>query len=125
MPLLWYYSPTVRNDTESVWIGICPTTIVGVRYYRGYATTGEHVTLNREPTNPYDRNAIRVDNVMGVQIGHIGRAVAAKLAKYMVGLAQDPPTSRSIPLFTRKTGPQKDYRRCCARRFNRELHLSN
>ncbi|CAI7615830.1 unnamed protein product [Penicillium pancosmium] len=63
--------------------GICPTSIVGVRFYRGHATKGEHVVLNREPTNPYDRNAIRVDNVMGAQIGHIGRAVAAKLAKYM------------------------------------------
>ncbi|KAJ5378749.1 hypothetical protein N7509_011868 [Penicillium cosmopolitanum] len=63
--------------------GICPTSIVGVRFYRGHATKGEHVVLNREPANPYDRNAIRVDNVMGAQIGHIGRAVAEKLAKYM------------------------------------------
>lgn len=57
---------------------------MGVRFYRGHATKGEHVVLNREPANPYDRNAIRVDNVMGAQIGHIGRAVAEKLAKYMV-----------------------------------------
>ncbi|KAJ5995004.1 hypothetical protein N7481_001981 [Penicillium waksmanii] len=63
--------------------GICPTSIVGVRFYRGHATKGEHVVLKREPTNPYDRNAIRVDNVMGAQIGHIGRGVAEKLAKYM------------------------------------------
>lgn len=41
--------------------------------------------LKREPSNPYDRNAIRVDNVMGHQIGHIPRNVAQKLAKYMVG----------------------------------------
>ncbi|KAJ5241340.1 uncharacterized protein N7469_002931 [Penicillium citrinum] len=63
--------------------GICPTTIVGVRYYRGNANPGEHVILKREPENQYDPNAIRVDNVMGAQIGHIGRQVAAKLAKYM------------------------------------------
>lgn len=57
---------------------------MGVRYYRGYATPGEHVVLKREPTNQYDRNAIRVDNVMGAQIGHIPRNLAAKLAPYMV-----------------------------------------
>lgn len=57
---------------------------MGVRFYRGRATKGEHVVLKREPQNQYDRNAVRVDNVMGAQIGHIGRVVAAKLAKYMV-----------------------------------------
>ncbi|KAJ5176963.1 uncharacterized protein N7482_002840 [Penicillium canariense] len=57
--------------------------IVGVRYYRGYATPGEHVVLKREPSNQYDRNAIRVDNVMGSQVGHIPRGMAAKLAPYM------------------------------------------
>ena len=43
--------------------------IVGVRYYNGRATPGEFVIIRREPTNPYDSNAIRVDNVMGDQIG--------------------------------------------------------
>jgi SWI/SNF-related matrix-associated actin-dependent regulator of chromatin subfamily A3 len=64
--------------------GSLRTKIVGVRYYDGYATVGEHVLLHREPNNPYDRNAIRVLNVMGNQIGHIPRDVAARLAKYMV-----------------------------------------
>lgn len=59
------------------------TRIVGVRYYTGYATTGEMVLLRREPSNPYDRNAIRVDNVQGAQIGHIPRDVASRLAKYI------------------------------------------
>ncbi|KAJ5099789.1 hypothetical protein N7532_006790 [Penicillium argentinense] len=63
--------------------GSFKTTIVGVRYYRGRATRGEHVILRREPQNKYDRNAICVENVMRCQIGHIGRGVAAKLAKYM------------------------------------------
>jgi hypothetical protein len=35
----------------------------------------------------YDPNAIRVDNVLGSQIGHIPRTVAAKLAPYMVSPA--------------------------------------
>lgn len=55
-----------------------------MRYYNGFASPDEHVRLKREPQNPYDRNAIRVDNVMGAQIGHIPRQVSAKLAKYMV-----------------------------------------
>ncbi|PGH01214.1 hypothetical protein AJ79_07985 [Helicocarpus griseus UAMH5409] len=60
-----------------------PTKVVGLRYYNGHATVGEYVTMKREPSNRYDPNAIRVDNVMGVQIGHIPRTIASKLAPYM------------------------------------------
>lgn len=72
-------------DAQDSWglYGILPAKIVGVRYYNGYATMGELVTLRREPQNPYDSNAIQVLNVQGVQIGHIPRTVAAKLARYM------------------------------------------
>lgn len=31
---------------------------------------GEYVVVRREPANQYDSNAIRIDNVMGQQIGH-------------------------------------------------------
>lgn len=57
---------------------------MGVRFYTGHATLGEHVVVKRDAGNPYDSNAIKVDNVMGHQIGHIPRQIAAKLAKYMV-----------------------------------------
>ncbi|GKT59324.1 Rad5-like protein [Colletotrichum tofieldiae] len=57
--------------------------IVGVRYYNGYASPGEVVVCLREPNNQYDRNAIRVCNVMGVQIGHLPRKVVEKLAPYV------------------------------------------
>ncbi|KAK4695561.1 hypothetical protein P7C71_g2213, partial [Lecanoromycetidae sp. Uapishka_2] len=63
--------------------GILETKIVGVQYYRGYATIGEHVLIRREPGNQYDSNAIRVDNVQREQIGHVPRTNAARLAKYM------------------------------------------
>lgn len=59
--------------------------IVGIRFYSGQATPGEYVAVRREPSNRYDSNAIRVDNVMGAQIGHIPRFLASKLASYMVG----------------------------------------
>ena len=59
------------------------TKIVGVQYYRGHATVGEHVIVRRQPDNQYDSNAIRVDNVQRDQIGHIPRRVAEKLARYI------------------------------------------
>ncbi|CAK1367714.1 unnamed protein product [Cercospora beticola] len=63
--------------------GDLDTKIVGCQYYRGYSNRGEHVLLKREPGNPYDSNAIRVDSVAHTQIGHIPRRIAEKLAKYM------------------------------------------
>lgn len=42
--------------------------VVGLRYYDGVVHTGEFVTLVREPRNPYDSNAVRVDNISGVQV---------------------------------------------------------
>ncbi|KAL1841186.1 hypothetical protein VTJ49DRAFT_7355 [Mycothermus thermophilus] len=63
--------------------GYFDSKIVGVRYYNGMATVGELVRCTREPNNQYDSNAIRVDNVMGRQIGHIPRTVAEKLAPYL------------------------------------------
>ncbi|PYI15303.1 hypothetical protein BO99DRAFT_484618 [Aspergillus violaceofuscus CBS 115571] len=78
-------SQGVEESGSLLHYGDLNTKIVGVRYYRGHATIGEHVIIKREPSNQYDRNAIRVDNVMGNQIGHIPRTMAAKLAKYLDG----------------------------------------
>ena len=72
------------NAYESLQLyGTVNTKIVGVRYYNGRASIGELVVVRREPGNPYDGNATRIDNVMGVQIGHIGRNMAAKLAPFL------------------------------------------
>ncbi|EMC99677.1 hypothetical protein BAUCODRAFT_101663 [Baudoinia panamericana UAMH 10762] len=70
------------ND-ELCLYGDLSTKVVGVRYYRGMANPGEYILMRREPGNPYDTNAIRVDNVAGQQIGHIPRRIAKKLAPYM------------------------------------------
>jgi hypothetical protein len=78
--------------------GALHTKIVGIQHYGGYATTGEMVVLRREPQNPYDANAIRVLNVQGIQIGHIPRTWAAKLAKYM--------DERSLLMEAQLTGPK-------------------
>jgi len=41
------------------------------------------VSLVRQPDNRYDPNAVRVDNVSGVQVGHIKRELAKPLASVM------------------------------------------
>ncbi|KAF1971405.1 hypothetical protein BU23DRAFT_555945 [Bimuria novae-zelandiae CBS 107.79] len=71
------------TDMSYVLYGVWDTKIVGVRYYDGHATVGEIAIPRREPHNQYDRNAIQVLNVNHVQIGHIPRVVAAKLAPFM------------------------------------------
>lgn len=81
--------------------GILNTKIVGCRFYDGQATVGEFVRVRREPGNPYDTNAIRIDNVLRDQIGHIGRAVAAKLASLM--------DSGSLLVEGALTGPKTYY----------------
>lgn len=43
--------------------------------------------VKREPGNPYDLNAIRVNNVQGTQIGHLPRVLAGKLAPYLVSMS--------------------------------------
>ncbi|KAK5635315.1 hypothetical protein RRF57_011027 [Xylaria bambusicola] len=57
--------------------------IVGVRYYNGIVTPGESILCLRERENAYDSNAVRVDDVMGSQIGHLPRHLVQKLAPYL------------------------------------------
>jgi hypothetical protein len=63
---------------------IC-TRVVGVTFNGRQAAiarlfAGEEILLKREPTNPYDINAIRVERSDGQQIGYINRYLAATLA---------------------------------------------
>ncbi|GLC34103.1 hypothetical protein PLESTB_000837700 [Pleodorina starrii] len=67
------------NDSIEL-VGSFRTKVVGVRYYNGEANKNEMVLLIREPNNPYDRWAIRVDNVRGEKIGHISREQAAAMS---------------------------------------------
>ncbi|KAL0578764.1 hypothetical protein V5O48_003262 [Marasmius crinis-equi] len=70
------------NTEETVDELICQfaSKVVGVQYYTGLVGAGEEVVLQREPANRYDRNAIRVLNIGGTQVGHIPRNMASKLA---------------------------------------------
>jgi hypothetical protein len=59
------------------------TLIVGTQYYVGEAHAGEYVNLEREPQNPYDRNAIKVLNQAGQKVGHIKKELAQVLSPLM------------------------------------------
>ncbi|XP_036421333.1 helicase-like transcription factor isoform X2 [Colossoma macropomum] len=72
-----------QDQEENLLIGSIQGTIVGLRYYTGVVNRGEMVSLVREPQNPYDRNAVKVTNVYGIQVGHIKRELAAAMAHIM------------------------------------------
>ncbi|ROW14507.1 hypothetical protein VPNG_03176 [Cytospora leucostoma] len=63
--------------------GTIENKVVGCRYYNGIVSPGEVVVLRREPSNQYDSNAVRVNNVMGAQVGHLPRTLVEKLAPYI------------------------------------------
>ncbi len=65
---------------------IC-TKVAGVTFNNRQAVVArlvpsETIQLRREPNNPYDRNAIRVERLNGQQIGYLNRNMAARLAPF-------------------------------------------
>ncbi|KAI1459303.1 SNF2 family N-terminal domain-containing protein [Annulohypoxylon moriforme] len=63
--------------------GTLDTKIVGVRFYQGMVNIGEMVFCLREPHNRFDPNAVRIDNVMRTQIGHLSAKLVSKIAPYL------------------------------------------
>lgn len=55
-------SPPISHDQYQKY-GSLDTKIVGVRFYTGFATVGERITIKREPSNPYDSNASKLSMV--------------------------------------------------------------
>ncbi|XP_075274617.1 helicase-like transcription factor isoform X4 [Opisthocomus hoazin] len=73
-----------EEDTDSaILYGTLRGSVVGLRYYTGIVHNNEMVALQREPNNPYDKNAVKVNNVNGDQVGHIKKELAAALAGIM------------------------------------------
>lgn len=65
---------------------IC-TRIVGVTFDNRQSIIaklmiGDRIRLTREPNNPYDRNAIRADQINGLQIGYLNRYLVAKISPF-------------------------------------------
>nr|XP_042709590.1 helicase-like transcription factor isoform X3 [Chrysemys picta bellii] len=76
--------PGTDEDTDSaVLFGTLRGNVVGLRYYTGVVNNNEMVSLQREPNNLYDKNAVKVNNVNGNQVGHIKKELAAPLAYIM------------------------------------------
>ncbi|XP_033118246.1 helicase-like transcription factor [Anneissia japonica] len=69
-------------DTQKL-LGSIRGRIVGIQYYKGTVNNYEMVGLVREPNNPYDRNAVRVDNVRKQKVGHLKRQLAAGISYIM------------------------------------------
>ncbi|XP_077204829.1 helicase-like transcription factor isoform X2 [Paroedura picta] len=74
---------TDEDIDSGVLFGTLRGTVVGLRYYNGVVNNNEMVALQREPSNRYDANAIKVNNVNGEQVGHIKKELAACLAHIM------------------------------------------
>ena len=79
------------------------TRIVGVTFNNRQAviarlTFGEEILLRREPNNPYDPNAIRVERQNGEQFGYINRCLAANIASFFD--ARTRPVSGSVHCLT-------------------------
>ncbi|XP_031232294.1 helicase-like transcription factor [Mastomys coucha] len=74
---------TSAEELDLVLFGTMRGQVVGLRYYTGVVNNNEMVALQREPSNPYDKNAIKVNNVNGNQVGHLKREIAAPLAYIM------------------------------------------
>ncbi|RUO96456.1 SNF2 family N-terminal domain-containing protein [Jimgerdemannia flammicorona] len=53
---------------EDLVFGVVRAKIVGINYYDGMVSRGESVVIRREPHNPYDQNALRVDNMAAQQV---------------------------------------------------------
>ncbi|XP_053565972.1 helicase-like transcription factor isoform X2 [Bombina bombina] len=77
-------SSSIEEDMDSaVLFGSLRGNVVGLRYYTGVVNNNEMVALQREPSNQYDKNAVKVNNVNGEQVGHIKKELAAALAYIM------------------------------------------
>ncbi|KAM8953532.1 helicase-like transcription factor [Pelodytes ibericus] len=77
-------SSSQEEDLDSlVLYGSLRGNVVGLRYYTGVVNNNEMVALQREPNNQYDRNAVKVNNINGDQVGHIKKELAAALACIM------------------------------------------
>ncbi|KAF3790759.1 SWI/SNF-related matrix-associated actin-dependent regulator of chromatin subfamily A member 3-like 1 [Nymphaea thermarum] len=74
------HPPNEDGEDATYLAGFVTANIVGLQYYSGRISGREMVCLVREPSNPYDHNAIKVLNTRSQQVGHIERSVAAVLS---------------------------------------------
>ena len=68
-----------KPPTERL-LGEIETCIVGMEYYEDSIAPGEEVNLEREPENPHDAHAIRVENSNYAPVGHLPSQMCSWLA---------------------------------------------
>ena len=68
-----------KKRVKERFLGVIETEIAGIQYHDGEVGLGEPVGLVREPDNPHDRHAIRVDNLGGETVGYVRRRFASYL----------------------------------------------
>ncbi len=69
-----------EKSGSRIHLGEIRTSIVGLQYYDNTVSPGLRVHLEREPDNPHDSYAVRVDGEQGEPLGHIPRRTAAWIA---------------------------------------------
>jgi|SRR5690554_3666983 len=80
----WWYVQSQKEaneaDNQLIELSVAGVTFDNRQEVLARMHVGETLWLVREPQNPYDRNAIRVQRVSGEQVGYIPRGFAAALA---------------------------------------------
>lgn len=84
-------------------VGEVDAQIIGHHHYPAEIAPGEHLNLEREPANPHDKNAIRVENGRCQMVGYLPRSMANWLAPLIDSgkiriecyLPANPPSPRS------------------------------
>ena len=74
----------IRSD---VLLGTLTCQVYGVTVLPGEVRNREYVKVVREPRNPYDANAVRVDNMNGLNWSH--RTSQSKINQYCDGSTKD------------------------------------
>lgn len=69
-----------QSQADTFLVGFVIVNVVGLRYYQGTISGREIVGLVRDELNPHDENAIKVLNMLSVQVGYIERAAASVLS---------------------------------------------
>jgi len=63
--------PSQEEDAPLEYFGFFQTNVVGIQYYAGRIGRQEMMLLVRDPQNPYDRWAVRVENIRGIKVGSL------------------------------------------------------
>ena len=80
----WWYQQTKRSKSQSddreFEINVVGVTFDNRQQIIRRMVVGEPLLLRREPHNPHDKNAIRVERQNGEHVGYAARGLAAALA---------------------------------------------